>query len=77
MTSFSSGLGSTSILGGTLHPIMLVASRITMFSHSSSNALRSMDDFIHCVVMVVVGGVGDRKGAIGWRTKALGWKEEI
>ena len=27
-----------------------------------------MDDFVHCVVMVLAGG---------WRAKALGWKEEI
>jgi hypothetical protein len=77
MTSFSFGLGSTSILGGTLHPIMSVASRITAFSHSSSNALRSTDDFVHYVVMVLAGGIGGTKGIVGWRAKALGWKEEI
>ena len=77
MTSFSFGLGSTSVLGGTLHPIVLATSRITAFSHSLSNALRSMDDFIHCVVMVLAGGIDGAKGTIGWREKALGWKEEI
>ena len=76
-TSFSFGLGSTLVLGGTLHPITSVAFGITPFSHSSSNALRSTDDFIHCVVMVLVGGVSGAKGVVGWRAKALGWKEEI
>ena len=77
MTSFSSGLDSTSVLSGTLHSIASAASGITMFSHSSLNALRSMDDFVHCVVMVLAGGVDGAKGAVGWRAKALGWKEEI
>jgi hypothetical protein len=36
-----------------------------------------MDDFVHCVVMVLAGGVGGTKGVVGWRAKALGWKEEI
>jgi len=36
-----------------------------------------MDDFVHCVIMVLVGDVGGTKGAVGWRAKALGWKEEI
>jgi len=36
-----------------------------------------MDDFIHYVVMVLVGGGGGAKGIVGWRAKALGWKEEI
>jgi hypothetical protein len=76
-TSFSSGLDSTLVLGGTLHPIASVASGITAFSRSSLNALWSMDDFVHCVVMVLVGGVGGAKGAVGWRAKALGWKKEI
>ena len=77
MTSFSSGLGSTLVLGRTLHLIMSVASGITMFSRRSSNALWSMDDFVHCMVMVLTGGIDDAKGAVGWRAKALGWKEEI
>jgi hypothetical protein len=77
MTSFSSGLGSTLVLGETLHLIMSVASEITAFSRSSLNALRSMDDFIHCVVMVLAGGIGGAKGTVQWRAKALGCKEEI
>ena len=77
MTSFSSGLGSTWVLSGTLHPIASSASRITAFSHSSSNALQSTNDFVHCVIMVLVGGVYDAKGVVEWRAKALGWKEEI
>jgi len=36
-----------------------------------------MDNFIHCMVMVLIGGIGGAKGTIGWRAKALGWKEEI
>ena len=72
MTSFSSGLSSTLVLGGTLHSIVSAASGITTFSHSSSNVLRSTDDFIHCVVMVLIGGIGGAKGAVGWRAKALG-----
>jgi hypothetical protein len=36
-----------------------------------------MDDFIHCVVMVLAGGIGSTKGTVQWRAKALGWKEEI
>jgi hypothetical protein len=32
---------------------MSVAFRITAFSCSSSNALRSIDEFVHCVVMVL------------------------
>jgi len=71
-TSFSSILGSTLVLGGTLHPIMSVTSEITTFSRSSSNALWLMDDFVHCVVMVLARGVGDAKGAVRWRAKALG-----
>ena len=77
MTSFSFGLGSTSVFGGTLHPIASAASGITVFNRSSSNALRSMDDFVHYVLMVLAGGVGGAKGAVGWREKALGCKEEI
>jgi len=77
MTLFSSGLGSTSVLDRTLHPIALAAFEITAFSRSSSNALRSTDDFIHYVVMVLTRGVGGAKGTVGWREKALGWKEEI
>ena len=65
MTSFSFGLGSTSILGRTLHPIASVASGITMFSHSLSNALWSMDDFVHYVVMVLIGGVDGANGIVG------------
>jgi hypothetical protein len=75
MTSFSSSLGSTLVLGGTLHPIVLVASGITTFSCSSLNTLRSTDDFAYYVVMVLAGGVGGGKGIVGWRAKALGWKE--
>jgi hypothetical protein len=65
MTSFPFSLGSTLILGGTLHPIVSVASGITVFSHSLSNALRSTDDFVHYVVMVLAGGVGGTKGIVG------------
>jgi len=36
-----------------------------------------MDDIVHCVVMVLTGGIGGAKGAVGWSSKALGWKEEI
>ena len=72
MTSFSSGLGSTLVLGGTHHPNVSVASGITAFYRSRSNALRSMDDFVHCVIMVLVGGVNGAKGIVGWRAKALG-----
>ena len=39
--------------------------------------MRSMDDFVYYMVMVLVGGVGGAKGVVGWRAKALGWKEEI
>ena len=74
MTSFSSSLGSTLVLSGTVHPIVSAAFVITTSSHSSSNALRSMDDFVHYMVMVLVGGID---GVVGWRAKALGWKEEI
>ena len=77
MTSFSSDLGSNLILSGTLHLIMSVASGITAFSRSSSNALWSTNNFVHYVVMVLAGGVGGAKGIVGWRAKALGWKEEI
>ena len=77
MALFSLGLGSTLVLGGTLHLIMLAASGITTFSHSSSNTLWSMDDFVHHVVMVLTGGIDHAKGVVGWRAKALGWKEEI
>jgi len=77
MTSFSFGLGSILVLSGTLYSIALAAFGITVFSHSSSNALRSTDDFVHCVVMVLAGGVSGAKGVVGWRAKALGWKEEI
>jgi len=76
-TSFSSILGSTLVLGGTLHPIMSVTSEITTFSRSSSNTSRLMDDFVHYMVMVLARGVGGAKGIVGWREKALGWKEEI
>ena len=76
-TSFSSGLDSILVLGGTLHPIVSAASGITTFSRSSSNTLRSTDDFIHYVVTVFIGGIGGAKGVVGWRAKALGWKEEI
>jgi len=76
-TSFSFGLGSTLVLGGTLHMIALAAFGITTFSHSSLNALQLTDDFVHYVVMVLAGGVGGAKGIVGWRAKALGWKEEI
>ena len=65
MALFSLGLGSTLVLGGTLHLIMLAASGITTFSHSSSDALQSMDDFIHCVVMVLARGISGTKGAVG------------
>ena len=41
------------------------------------NVLWSMDDFVHCVVMVLKGGIDDVMGVVGWRAKALGWKEEI
>jgi hypothetical protein len=71
------GLSSTLVLGGTLHMIALATSGITAFSHSLSNALRSADDFVHCMVMVLARGVNSGKGTIGWRAKALGWKEEI
>ena len=76
-TSFSSGLGSTLVLGGNLHLIASASSRITAFYRSRLDALRSMDDFIHYLIMVFAGGVGGAKGAVGWRVKALGWKEEI
>ena len=56
---------------------MSAASGITAFSRSSLNTLRSMDDFVHCVIMVLVGGICDAKGIVEWRAKALGWKEEI
>jgi len=36
-----------------------------------------MDDFIHCMVMVLAGGISGAKGVVGWRAKVLGWKEEI
>jgi hypothetical protein len=36
-----------------------------------------MDDFIHCVIMVLAGGVGGAKDAVGWRATTSGWKEEI
>ena len=77
MTSFSSGLGSTTVLRGSLHPITSVASRITTFNHSLLNALWLTDDFVHYMVMVFVGDIGSAKGIVGWREKALGWQEEI
>jgi hypothetical protein len=76
-TSFSFGIGPTLVLDGPLHSIMSVAFGITAFSCSLSNALRLTDDFVHCIVMVLIGGIGGAKGAVGWRSKALGWKEEI
>jgi hypothetical protein len=30
-----------------------------------------MDDFVHCVVMILVGGISGAKGTVGWRAKAL------
>jgi hypothetical protein len=36
-----------------------------------------VDDFVHCMVMVLARDVSSGKGTIGWRAKALGWKEEI
>ena len=76
-TSFCSGLASTTVCGGTLHPNALVASGITALCHIWLNTLRATDDSIHCVIMVLAGGIGSAKGIIGWRAKALGWKEEI
>jgi hypothetical protein len=75
MTSFSSGLNSTLVLSRTVDPIALAVSGITAFSRGSSNTLWSTDDFVHCVVMVLTGGVDGVKGAVGWRAKALEWKE--
>ena len=76
-TSFSSGLGTTLVLSGTLHPIASATSGITMYNHSSLNALWSVVDFVHCMVMVLAGGISGAKGTVGWREKALGWKKKI
>jgi hypothetical protein len=76
-TPSSFRLGSTLVLGGTVHPISSATSEINTFSHSSSNALQSMDDCVLCMIIVLIGGVGGTKGAVGWWAKALGWKEEI
>jgi hypothetical protein len=77
MASFSFGIGSTSVLGRTLHSNASASCRITMFCHSLLNTLQPTDDFVHSEIMVLGGGGGGRKGVVGWRAKALGWKEEI
>ena len=72
-TSFSFGLGSTSLLVGTLHPSSSVVSEITPLSRNLSNSARSTDDLVHSA-MVLAGGIS---GVVGWKAKAWEWNQEL
>ena len=71
-TSFSFGLGSTSLLAETHHTSTSAAFWITPLSQLVELS-PSTDDLIHSA-MVLARDIG---GAVGWKTKALGWNQEL